>query len=164
MKCQKCEPLIYLFDELTANEQELLDKHLASCPDCTAKFFMARQNENLIRQSTEIPLSPLDSVRLTENVMDRVFPNKTASPTPGEYIWSRFFRYGFAMASLCIVMVFYAEWQAVLPGQGMKYKPAVEASKEASLVSPTLKKLRSRRNEDQLSLYEKLNKNEKYLK
>lgn len=161
MKCQECEPLIYLFDELTANEQESLNKHLSSCPDCTAKFSMARQNLNIIRKSTDLKLSPLDSVRLTENVMDKVFPKKTASPDTGEFIWSRFFRYGFAMASLCIVMIFYAEWQAVQPVKDMRYKPAVEISKEASLVSPSLKKIQSSRNEDQLSLYEKLNKNDK---
>ena len=164
MKCQECEPLIYLYEELTENERELLNTHPLSCPDCAAIFSIARQNQNIIQQSSKLQLSPLDSERLTDHVMDRVFPKRTVAPTTGEFIWSRVFRYGFAMASLCIVMVFYAEWQAVPSNPDIKYHSMEEESKEASLVSPSLKTLRSKRNKDQLSLYEKLNNNDKQLK
>ncbi len=158
MKCQECEPLIYLYEELDGEERKRLDQHLEACPDCVSLLASVQQNHSIIKQAMDFPLTPVDSARLTNNVMDRVFPARTAVSTTGEYIWSRVFRYAFTMASLCILLVFYAEWQSngTLPANQFSEKN--QASKEAALISPSIREMRESRKQSSISLYEKLNK------
>ena len=115
MSCKKWEEQIYLYDELSKNEQKQLEDHLLTCESCTATMQTARDGMNLIREARKANAKLENPEMLTRVIMSEI---RLSAENKPQSIFSIildhvFTRYAFAAASFLIVIFFIVEQNTV---------------------------------------------------
>jgi predicted anti-sigma-YlaC factor YlaD len=72
MSCEDFERSIYLYEELSASEKNLLNTHLQACASCAAVFEEVSNVHSLTKQIAAQELIPSNAARLTSNVMSKI--------------------------------------------------------------------------------------------
>lgn len=107
MNCPDYEKDIYLFDELSSEEQQQLHTHLRSCTACQKLFEEIRSTKNLFQLAKEQTPQLQHAAAFTNRVMDQL-------PTEREsiwFIWLRILDYSWIqnslrLASLALIVFF----------------------------------------------------------
>jgi len=83
MKCRDVAPLIYLIKEgeLTAEERQKLDNHLATCPACTKEYESVRQMSGLILAARPVLMRPKAGIITDAEIVKAV--ERSMSPKEG---------------------------------------------------------------------------------
>ena len=107
MSCPKYEKDIWLFEELTLEEQQQLHTHLHSCTACQKLFEEIRSTKNLIQRAKEQTPQLQHAAAFTNRVMDRL-PAERESMS---IIWQRvlensWFHNAMRLASLVLIVIF----------------------------------------------------------
>jgi hypothetical protein len=53
------QAILYLFDELDANERHVFEQHLAQCPACRAELAVLQSSQRLVRMAPEESIAPV---------------------------------------------------------------------------------------------------------
>lgn len=72
MGCKEFEQNIYLYEELSTSERELLDAHLATCASCAVAFDEINEAQRVIKKLATDEIVPPNAARLTSDVMSKI--------------------------------------------------------------------------------------------
>ncbi len=110
MNCPDYEKDIYLFDELSSEDQQKLHAHLSSCEDCQKLFEEIQSSKAIIQRAKELKPQLSHAAAFTNRVMDQL-------PTERESIWSIWLRildYSWIQNSLrlaSLVLIVFFIWE-----------------------------------------------------
>lgn len=104
--CKDFEQEIYFYRELTKENKEVLENHLAECEECREIFAIVQQTEALISKTASAKPEPVNSAQLTSNIMQRVGNQQKQNSS---WINNMFLRYTMAATSLIIIIAFGVE-------------------------------------------------------
>ncbi len=107
MSCPKYEKDIWLFEELSLEEQQQLHTHLRTCTACQKLFEEIRSTDTLIKRAKEQTPQLQHAAAFTNRVMDRL----PAELERGSIIWQRvlensWFQNAMRLASLFLIVFF----------------------------------------------------------
>lgn len=107
MKCEDCERLIYLYNELDENQTVELRRHLESCDQCRQLFQTIRVVSKELRS---LPLPHLEnSAAFTHQVMNAIASRKAQPKGIFSFTRLAWIRYSFAALSFLLCLFFYQE-------------------------------------------------------
>lgn len=121
MGCSEYEQSIYLWNEISPAEKEMVNKHLDTCTDCAALF---KQVQLVQKQVAEVSLNKTiapHAAQLTSRVMQAVHnQQKNSLVNRASRLLSPFqlIRYSFAALSLALLISFGLEY--IQTGSGQK--------------------------------------------
>ena len=112
MKCEEAEKRIYLYRELTQQDQRDLDQHVITCKSCQQVMQSTRQVQALLRASIEVKPQPKNAALLTQRVLTSI---KKKEKHAGfsvllAYFDGYFTKYVFAALSIILIAVFVNEY------------------------------------------------------
>lgn len=103
MNCQEFEKQIVLFSELTPEERERVETHLATCTSCKALFeSMLLLSSRTTMVGRAIPDFP-DPAKLTDNIMRQIRQEQVHRRLPLLYFPLQHVRYALAVVSVFFV-------------------------------------------------------------
>src|SRR5690242_4923633 len=103
MSCKNFEQSIYLYDELSASEKNVIDVHLQICPSCTEKFEEIKRAQLLIKQVAKEGIVPSNAARITSGIMSKISTERAIRVSIfGELFLSRA---RIALAGLSIILL-----------------------------------------------------------
>ncbi|HYX92569.1 MAG TPA: zf-HC2 domain-containing protein [Myxococcaceae bacterium] len=93
--CQSYLPLLspFIDGELSPAERQTVERHLAACPDCTARVADLRAESALVRLGMEMLADEADFTGFAQKVMARVTPEKPPLLERWRLATSEMFRY-----------------------------------------------------------------------
>jgi len=108
MSCKHFEMNIYVYDELSVEERNRLDIHLQTCSTCQALFQEVNQARQLIRLVAEEKAVPLNSAKLTGNIMSKITEpvKRTWAAWVSELLMSRSSKYSLSIVSSVLLIAF----------------------------------------------------------
>jgi hypothetical protein len=113
MKCEEAEERIYLYRELSQQEQHELDQHIATCASCQLLQQSIQRISVLMKSADNVQMKPSNPEQLTQRIMTSIkkkeAPQKFLS-TFIQYVESHFVKYSFAALSVFLVTVFVIEY------------------------------------------------------
>jgi hypothetical protein len=114
MKCKDFEMNIYLYTELSEEEKDKLQEHLASCISCHQLFLAAQHSQALIQKVAEDRVVIRNAAVLTRKILDKTASKKVPHRRNVlvELFQSNFIKYSFSVLSLMLVMSFTVEFFA----------------------------------------------------
>jgi uncharacterized membrane-anchored protein YjiN (DUF445 family) len=113
MKCREAEKKIYLYRELSENEQRELDQHIATCASCRLLQQNTQRIEVLMKRANNVRIQPRNPELLTNRIMTSIKKkeaHQTFLSTFIQYVESYFVKYSFAALSIFLVAVFVKEY------------------------------------------------------
>jgi anti-sigma factor RsiW len=113
MNCRKAEEHIYLYNELSADERDIVNKHMENCAACRQVFERARTVEILSSRLADVPgLS--DESAMTQRIMRAVNERKQEKQSLFTSLFSSNMitplRYGMTALSLFLIVHFVDEY------------------------------------------------------
>jgi hypothetical protein len=113
MSCEKTEPLIYLYDDLSPEEKEVADTHITQCKACHALFQETQHMRFTWHTVATLKPKVKNSDRLTRNIMRAIKTGDRHKPAGviTSFLDSLFTRYAFGVSSLLLVLFFISEQQ-----------------------------------------------------
>jgi hypothetical protein len=112
MKCKDAEKQIYLYRELSQQEQLEVDQHVRECASCKQLMQTTQRVEALLKKSADVNPQPKNSALLTQRILSSIKKKEQRSFTSSlfDYLNSYFTRYAFAALSVFLVTVFVSEY------------------------------------------------------
>jgi anti-sigma factor RsiW len=102
MKCQDLERMIYVYDELTAQEQHAVTMHTQGCPACRALLANVQHATALVQEIASAKPRPENYSKLTGTIMQAVAQKRRST----RLINSPLLRYAMVATSLALVVAF----------------------------------------------------------
>lgn len=112
MKCVKAEKQIYLYGELSQQEQHELDHHVATCKSCLQLLQITQRVNAFVKRAADVTPLPKNNALLTQRILSSIVKRErhTSISTMFDYLNSYFTRYAFATLSVFLVTVFVSEY------------------------------------------------------
>ena len=114
MNCSKAKANIYLYNEITATEQEEVDAHVAKCSSCKRIAEQVASMNSVITQHRLAQPHLENHAHATRRIMESIeaFERRKSRVWPafGVNILERPLRYGMAILSLSLVAFFLGEY------------------------------------------------------
>ena len=113
MNCSKAKENIYLYNEITATEQEEVDAHIAECSSCKRIAEQVATMKRVIKDNRSAQDRLENHAHATRKIMESVEAlelNKSRVWPAFANIFERPLRYGMAMLSLFLVAFFVGEY------------------------------------------------------
>lgn len=112
MKCEEAEKRIYLYRELTLQEQRELDQHVSTCKSCQQVMQSTLHVEALLRKSIEVNPQPKNAALLTQSILTSIKKKEKQAGFSAllDYFDSYIIKYAFAALSIILVTIFVNEY------------------------------------------------------
>lgn len=116
MNCARAEKRIYLYQELTAEEQTETDLHIATCASCRAMMERITRERSLFEKIRQLPPPVVDHSEITRRVMSEVLKTRDTKRRVSYFMSlmpsGRPVRYAMTALSLLLVVTFASEYRS----------------------------------------------------
>lgn len=116
MNCREAEKHIYLYGELSPREREETDRHIDTCAGCSRLLEAVKTRRHMIIAASQVPPELPDASAMTRSILEAVRVRQRKKQTVFNIILPepslKLLRYGMAMVSLLLVVMFVTEYSA----------------------------------------------------
>jgi predicted anti-sigma-YlaC factor YlaD len=127
MSCEKYLQDIYLYDELSPEAREVIDKHVLTCTDCRTLLEEVQQQSAWVKHASLAPPKARHPRQLTDAILARI-ERPTRRATLLAPMDSLFVRYALAAVSVGLLVLFLSEQQNGPAVVKTMYRPAASAT------------------------------------
>lgn len=131
MSCEKYLQDIYLYDELSPEKRQVIDKHVLTCTDCRTLLEKVQQQSAWVKHASLAPPEARHPQKLTDAILARIErPTRRAAlvTTLLAPMDSLFVRYSLAAVSVGLLVLFLSEQQSGPVVVKTMHRPAASAT------------------------------------